>query len=965
MTATPRNEKIEDLQNEVTRLQQHVAALEERLTHLSTEYQHIETAYHMLVDHSLQGLAIFQDSRLVLANTALSAMSGYTIDELCTMLPSDILALIHPEDRARVHGYLQRRRENKPTPSQYVFRIIRKDKEVRWLEEHAISITYRGKPARQSIYMDITERKQAEQTLRWSVAQQEEYYRALVQVEATQRELEARNRELHESQAFINGIIEHSPTIIYVKDIQTWRTLLVNQRCASEMGRQQEEIIGKTDAELFPPELVERWRANDKQVIESGTPVELEEYFPHGDNWHTYLTIKFPLRNAQGNIYALGIIAADITERKRAEEALRESETRYRSIFENATIGIFQSTPDGKILAINQAYATMLGYDSPQDVMQTVTDVAQQLYVEPSRRFEIVRMVVENQGTARLENRYWRKDGTILVGNLSLWVIRNDDGTVRFLEGFIEDITERKQAEDALRESEARYRSIFENATIGIFQTTPDGQILNSNPALAHMLGYDSPAQLLELVTDVTNQLYVEPASRLKTIQKVLSGNDSTVCEEHHYRCRDGSVIIGNLNMWAVRDEHGNVRYLEGFIEDITERKQAEDARERAYSQMEEMNWHLQQNRDILHTIINGIHDGLVLLNQRGSVVTTNMPLADLLNTTPEELTGQAWDTVCTQVQPPFPGNLVFQTLSDARSRRRRERFTAHNGQVRILDMQTLPLLNLEHTIDQVILHIVDVTENLQLETLMIEHERFEASGRLAATVAHEINSPLQTIRNFLYLAEDQNDPQHTTYLQLVRDEIDRVGKIVHQLLNLFRPDNSVIAPVDMNTLIERVLLLMSGILSKHCITTEINLEPDLPMLQGRADQLTQVLHNIITNAIDAMPRGGTLRLRTATSSNQHPLIPGSDRDTMPSAPLPPGPPSSIIVEISDTGIGINATMHTRIFESFFTTKQHGTGLGLAISQKIIEQHRGIITVHSNLNQGSTFVIVLPLELTD
>ncbi len=941
MNITLKDEACDTQETEVHALRQRVAALEQQLVARAEHQSHTEDIYNILVHQSPQALVILQDRRIVFANAMTATITGYTLEELYAMSGDDVEALVHPEDQARLSQFLHNRLHGKPAPTQHVFRMLRKDKEVRWLEELVTLTRYQGHTAFLKAYVDVTTQKRAQEKLRWSVAQQEEYYQAMLQVDAVRQELETKNNALQASQAFLHGIIEHSPASIYVKDRQG-RAILVNQHCANLMGMAREHILGKTDDELFPPAFVASWRSKDTQILDTGQPIIFDETFQGDDGIHSFLSIKFPLYDEQGHINAVGTISTDMTVRKRMEEALRESEARYRSIFENATIGIFQSTPEGQILTINKAYAHMLGYDSIQDAMDSITDVAQQIYVNPSQREHVIRSVFESESTARFENRYRRKDGQELVGNLNIWIVRNDDGSVRYLEGFIEDITERKQAEEALRQSEARYRSIFENATIGIFQSTADGRVLAANPALAHMLGYATPHELIADITDAAEQLYVIPSQRRAIVQQIMAGKEQAIRAEIRYRCKGGHEITGTLNMWAIRDEQGHYRYLEGFVEDITERKQAEAARETAYARMEEINRHLHQSRDTLHTIMNGIDDGLVLLDNNGHILIANEPLARRFDTTPDALHGQSWEQLCNQTWPTFRGDLALQTLNDGRPRRRRERFVAAGGQVHILDIQTLPLFSPEHTLEQVILHMVDITETLQLETLMIENERFEASGKLAATVAHEINSPLQTIRNFLYLANDENDPQRGTYLQLVRDEIDRVGTIVRQLLHLFQPETSKPSPVDVNALIERVLLLMSGTLTKNAINTQTHLQPGLPLMHGRADQLTQVLLNLINNAIDAMDSGGSLTLQTRAVCD-HP------------------PATNITITITDTGEGMCADIQSQIFESFFTTRPHGTGLGLAISQKIVTQHRGHILVESTPGAGSSFTVVLPV----
>ena len=174
-------------------------------------------------------------------------------------------------------------------------------------------------------------------------------------------------------------------------------------------------------------------------------------------------------------------------ERKRAEEVLRHSEEKYSRLFEDAVLGIFRSTPAGKIITVNPAYARMFGFDSPDEVIRQVNDVSVDLYVDPSRRKEIVRTIMESEGAIRVENNYRRKDGSTFVGNLHARAVRDRDGTLLWLEGFVEDISERKKAEDERRILESRLRQSHKMEAIG---TLAGGIAHDFNNILAAIIGY-------------------------------------------------------------------------------------------------------------------------------------------------------------------------------------------------------------------------------------------------------------------------------------------------------------------------------------------------------------------------------------------------------------------------------------------------------------------------------------------
>jgi two-component system NtrC family sensor kinase len=235
-----------------------------------------------------------------------------------------------------------------------------------------------------------------------------------------------------------------------------------------------------------------------------------------------------------------------------------------------------------------------------------------------------------------------------------------------------------------------------------------------------------------------------------------------------------------------------------------------------------------------------------------------------------------------------------------------------------------------------------DMTEQIQLEARMMERERFAATGQLAATVAHEVNTPLQAIESCLHLAGRVDDPdERMRYLRLAREEIKRVGYTLRQLLDLYRPSGSR-APLDINGLIERVLLLTANSLSRRSIQIERDLSNDLPVVVGRADEITQVLINLVFNAMQAMPHGGQIRLESGPA--------------LGAAGTP-----CLTVRVRDSGVGIAPELQQRIFEPFFTTRADGTGLGLAVCKQIIDGHGGTLRVESDLGLGSCFIIEIPI----
>ncbi|HNQ63613.1 MAG TPA: PAS domain S-box protein [Syntrophorhabdaceae bacterium] len=257
-------------------------------------------------------------------------------------------------------------------------------------------------------------------------------------------------------------------------------------------------------------------------------------------------------------------------------EALSQSEAKYRSIFENAVEGIFQSTPDSDLIAVNPAMARIFGYSSPDEMVADVTNIGHQLYVNSRDRHRFQQLLEKDEVVEGFESQFYRKDGSALWGSLNVRTVKDSAGNVLFYEGTLEDITARKTAEEDLKKSEEKYRNIFENALEGIFQITPEGRYLSVNPALARIHGFNSPDEMIHSVTDIAHQLYVDPSRRAEL--KHLTEEKGFVKDfEIMMRRKDLSLQWVSVNSHAVRDNNGNILYYEGTLQDITSRKLAEE----------------------------------------------------------------------------------------------------------------------------------------------------------------------------------------------------------------------------------------------------------------------------------------------------------------------------------------------------------------------------------------------------
>ncbi|QPD02444.1 MAG: hypothetical protein Nkreftii_000218 [Candidatus Nitrospira kreftii] len=333
------------------------------------------------------------------------------------------LSGVHPDDRARCDEAIQQA-IRKERPYDIEFRICWPNGTVRVIKAvgQVICDTDGTALRMTGVNYDITERKRAEE-------------------------------ELRRSEAFITSVVENLPNMIFVKDAKNLKFVRFNKAGEDLLGYPRDVLIGKSDYEMFPKDEADFFTSKDREVLELGglldIPEELIDTKHHGRR--ILHTRKIPIYDEKGEPrYLLGI-SEDVTDVKRLEAARKESEERYRNIFENALEGIFQAMPDGKYVAVNPALARIYGYDSPDDMVATVTNLAGHLYVDPGRRDEFIRLMQEQERVTGFEALVYRKDGSWIWVSEGARALRDPAGTLVGYEGTVEDVTERKLGESRLR----------------------------------------------------------------------------------------------------------------------------------------------------------------------------------------------------------------------------------------------------------------------------------------------------------------------------------------------------------------------------------------------------------------------------------------------------------------------------------------------------------------------------------
>ena len=647
-----------------------------------------EEKYRNVVERANDGITIIQDTIVKYLNSRMVEMWGGNVEEI---LGTPFTNYVHPDELSKVVDRHKRRMAGEDVTPIYETVLRRKDGSKVYAELNAGVITFQGKPADLVIIRDITERKQAEEALE----QSEEKHRVLIETTDTgYLILDAQGRVIDANKEYIR--------------LTGYGAL--------------EEILGRGVVEWTAPYDLERNAAEVKRCVEQGYVRNLEIDYINRSGQITPIELN---ATVLGSGYSARILSLcrDITDRRRTEQKLKESEKKYRNIFEHAVEGIFQSTPEGKFLSVNLAMAKMYGYTSPEEMVNSITDIGTQYYVDPKRRIEF-RHLLDTQGIVEgFELEAYRKDGSKIWVSENVRAVQDEEGKLLYYEGTIEDITKQKQAVEALRtledlessvlsaiphaviglkerkiifannavetvfgwkpeeligkntrvlyrteeeykeigqhfypvlekqqtysedfpcrrkdgkdmlcrvstsrigeslkerqivvmyediteqkqaqmllhESEEKYRSIVEYAMEGIYQTTRGGQLIMGNKSFLQMLGYDSFEELTESIRDIGKQLYVEPGQREELMRILDKQNVVSGFETQLYR-KDGSAIWVSFKVRTVRDSKGNLLYNEGTMEDITYRKQAEES--------------IRQNIDRLRKAIGGTIDVIAM----------------------------------------------------------------------------------------------------------------------------------------------------------------------------------------------------------------------------------------------------------------------------------------------------------------------------------------------------------------
>jgi PAS domain S-box-containing protein/putative nucleotidyltransferase with HDIG domain len=549
-----------------------------------------EARFRALIENNSDAIALISaDGTILYESPAVTRVLGYAVGE---RTGRGFFELVHPDDLPNINNRFAQLLQQPGVTLDAQLRYRHKDGSWRWLE--GVGQNLFTEPSVQAIvanYRDITERKQAEDALRNAEAS----YRVL---------------------------FEQSPHGVLLLDLESGKTIEANEIAHKQLGYTREEFAALRVSDYEALENPEETAKRIQKIVREGSDdFETLHRTKSGEIRNVHVWVKTHPLGDRVLFYA---IFQDITERKLEEQALRLAEEKYRAIFENVHEGIYQTTPEGRFINANPALARLLGYASPEELIATVTDIGGQSYVDPAQREEFKRLLEEHDTINGLVSQSRRKDGRVIWVSENAHAARDESGKLLYYEGTVVDITEQMQAEEALRKSEERYRSLYENNTLGLYRTTPDGQILLANPALVRMLGF---ASFDELSARNLEQEGYEPSySRSQYLEMMEKQGDVKGLESAWMR-KDGSTLFIRESAHAIRDAQGIILYFDGTVEDITERKQAEEA--------------LRKSEEKYRSLIDTMSEGLGVQDKNGLITFMNKRACEMLGYELDELIGK------------------------------------------------------------------------------------------------------------------------------------------------------------------------------------------------------------------------------------------------------------------------------------------------------------------------------------
>ena len=739
-----------------------------------------------------------------------------------------------------------------------------------------------------------------------------------------------REAVLLETQEQLQAILDNSPAFIHLLDTEN-TYLLVNHQYEKHFKISKEQIVGKSLYDFWPHDIAHKLTANSRNVITEGKPIEVEEVVPHENELHTYLSVKFPLKHANGIPYAVCGISTDITERKLAEESL----LRFRKAIESTSDAIGMADITAEVIYLNPAFVKLFEYTLEELHAAGGPPAIYTSKAECEQIFASVNTGESWRGEVTMKTR----SGRIIQIELRGDAIKDATGKVIGSVGIHTDITERKQAEESLQ---LRDRAIAasSNGIIIADVTMANSPIIYANPALEQITGY-SVAEVIGQNSSFLHDADLNQPGITEVHDAITQGKSCTVVLRN-YR-KDGTLFWNEISISPVYDVHGRFTHYIGIQSDITERKQAEVA---LLISQERLQYLLSSSPGVIYSCkIYGDH----------SITFMSENVVSMLGYEVEEFMENPnfW---ASHVHPEDLHQVFAATakLIEQGQHSQEYRFLHKDGTYRWMYDQVKLVQDDAGNPLEIVGYWLDITERKQLEeelkaALHKEKELNELKSRFVAMTSHEFRTPLSTILSSSELLEHYRhkwtQEKQLLHMHRIQTAVKHMTEMLNNVLVIGKAEagklDFIPVPFDLvkycHYLVEELQLNVNN---QHAISF-ICQDDSMPCCMDEK-LLEHILSNLLSNAIKYSPTGSTVRFSLTLKDGL------------------------AVFTIQDQGIGIPPEDLPHLFESFHRATNvgniQGTGLGLAIVKKCVDTHNGEIAVKSEVGVGTIFSVTLPLN---
>jgi PAS domain S-box-containing protein len=735
---------------------------------------------------------------------------------------------------------------------------------------------------------------------------------------------------LQQSEAKYRRLYDETPVLLHSID-RNGIVVEVNNYWLKTLGYERDEVIGRKVTDFF----TDASRKYAQEVVQpaffrDGTVKDISyQFVKKNGEVVDVLVSAMGERDADGNVVRSLAVIQDITERKRVEESLRESEEKFSKIYRKAPLLITLSDIEtGRFLDVNDRFLEISGFTREEVVGRTAIEIG---WISEEQRARMQQILRERGRVSGMELSLRRKDNreVICLYNGELITV---GGTQRLL-SIAQDLTERKAAEVALQKSETMLQTIFDAEPECVKVLDENACLIMMNRAGLDMLQMDSLDQVKgQCVCPMVTSEY--RTAFMDLTRSVFQGESGTLLFE--------MVGMKGRRLWLethavpLRNEKDEIVALLGVTRDVTERKRAEDE--------------LREKERKYRLLFESANDG-IFINDETGFIDCNRKGAEMYGLPKAEIIGRSPGDFAPERQP--DGRLSTEVVGEKVS-------AALNGVPQVFEWQPMradgSTFDVEITLSRLELGgkvclqaiVRDISERKRLEQERLKSEKLQSIGTLAGGIAHDFNNLLQGVFGYISMAKLTHDQKEKSLSMLEQAEkaLHQSVSLTSQLLTFSKGGKPLKKAVDLKPLIENAVKFA---LSGSRVDSVLSFDDDLRPVEADEGQLGQVVQNIVLNAEQAMPLGGRIEIAARN-------ILASSFTGVPAAS------SADLVEITvrDQGIGIPPEHLPKIFDPYFTTKEKGSGLGLATTYSIIKNHDGDINVSSVLGKGTTFTVYFP-----